>query len=146
MFDLDDFKRVNDVYGHGAGDQLLIQLARLARETVRGSDVVCRIGGEEFGVIMPSCDAGDALGLAARLTERLREVEFEPAGRMTVSIGISQGPQHAMNPRELIACAEAAMMTAKARGKNQTVLYDDGATERPAQPRHAAATCARSRT
>ena len=70
MFDLDDFKRVNDVYGHGAGDQLLIQLARLARETVRGSDVVCRIGGEEFGVIMPSCDAGDALGLAARLTER----------------------------------------------------------------------------
>ncbi len=132
MFDLDDFKRVNDVYGHGAGDQLLIQLARLARETVRDSDVVCRIGGEEFGVIMPSCDAGDALGLAARLTERLSEVEFEPAGRMTVSIGISQGPQHAMNPRELIACAESAMMAAKARGKNQTVLYDDGPTERPA--------------
>jgi diguanylate cyclase (GGDEF)-like protein len=131
MFDLDDFKRVNDVYGHGAGDHLLIQLARLARETVRGSDVVCRIGGEEFGVIMPSCDAGDALGLAARLTESLSDVEFEPAGRMTVSIGIAQGPQHAMNPRELVACAEAAMMAAKARGKNQTVLYDDGPTERP---------------
>jgi diguanylate cyclase (GGDEF)-like protein len=131
MFDLDDFKRVNDVYGHGAGDQLLIQLARNAREIVRGSDVVCRIGGEEFGVIMPSCDAGDALGLAARLTERLREVDFEPAGRMTVSIGVAQGPEHAMNPRELIACAEAAMMTAKARGKNQTVLYDEGASERP---------------
>src|SRR5205823_1165699 len=114
MFDLDDFKRVNDVYGHGAGDQLLLQVSRLALETVRGSDVVCRIGGEEFGVIMPSCDAGDALGLAARLTERLREVEFEPAGRVTVSIGISQGPQHAMNPRELVACAEASMMTAKA--------------------------------
>ena len=132
MFDLDDFKRVNDVYGHGAGDQLLVQIARVARETVRGSDVVCRIGGEEFGVIMPSCDAGDALGLAARLTERLRETEFEPSGRMTVSIGVSQGPQHAMNPRELIACAEAAMMTAKAHGKNQTVLYDDDTTERPA--------------
>src|SRR6476620_6143221 len=131
MFDLDDFKRVNDVYGHGAGDQLLVQLSRLARDTVRGSDVVCRIGGEEFGVIMPSCDAGDALGLASRLTERLREFEFEPAGHMTVSIGVSQGPHHAMNPRELIACAEAAMMTAKAHGKNQTVLYDDGATERP---------------
>src|SRR4051794_3005749 len=131
MFDLDDFKRVNDVYGHGAGDQLLVQLARLARDTVRGSDVVCRIGGEEFGVIMPSCDAGDALALAARFTERLREVEFEPAGHMTVSIGISQGPQHAMNPRELVTCAEAAMMTAKARGKDQTVLFDDGETERP---------------
>jgi diguanylate cyclase (GGDEF)-like protein len=131
MFDLDDFKRVNDVYGHAAGDQLLVQVARVARETVRGSDVVCRIGGEEFGVIMPSCDAAAALGLAARLTQRLRETELEPAGTMTVSIGISQGPQHAMNPRELIACAEAAMMTAKAHGKNQAVLYDDDATERP---------------
>jgi diguanylate cyclase (GGDEF)-like protein len=131
MFDLDDFKRVNDVYGHGAGDQLLVQLSRLALETVRGSDVLCRIGGEEFGVIMPSCDAGDALALAARFNQRLREVEFEPAGHMTVSIGISQGPQHAMNPRELVTCAEAAMMTAKARGKDQTVLFDDGETERP---------------
>ena len=132
MFDLDDFKRVNDVYGHGAGDQLLIQVARLARDAVRASDVVCRIGGEEFGVIMPSCDAGDALGLAARLTDTLRRVEFEPAGRVTVSIGVAQGPRHAMNPRELVACAEAAMMTAKARGKNQSVVYDDGGgTERP---------------
>jgi diguanylate cyclase (GGDEF)-like protein len=131
MFDLDDFKRVNDVHGHGAGDQLLIQVARMARETVRGSDVVCRVGGEEFGVIMPSCDAGDALGLASRLSEALRGTEFEPAGRITVSMGVAQGPEHAMNPRELVACAEAAMMTAKARGKNQSVVYDDSATERP---------------
>ncbi|HTR33045.1 MAG TPA: diguanylate cyclase, partial [Gaiellaceae bacterium] len=136
MFDLDDFKRVNDVYGHAAGDQLLVQLARIARDTVRGSDVVCRIGGEEFGVIMPSCDAGDALGLAARLAETLRTVEFESAGRITVSMGVAQGPEHAMNPRELIACAEAAMMTAKARGKNQSVVYDDGSTERPTAVGH----------
>jgi diguanylate cyclase (GGDEF)-like protein len=131
MFDLDDFKRVNDVHGHAEGDQLLIQVARLARDVVRGSDVVCRIGGEEFGVIMPSCDAGDALGLAARLKDRLHECEFEGAGRVTVSIGVAQGPEHAMNPRELVACAELGMMTAKARGKNQVVLYDEGATERP---------------
>jgi diguanylate cyclase (GGDEF)-like protein len=131
MFDLDDFKRVNDVYGHGAGDQLLIQLARSVCEAVRGSDVVCRIGGEEFGVIMPSCDAGDALGLASRLTDTLAEMEFEPAGHITISVGVAQGPQHAANPRELVACAEAAMMTAKARGKNQIVLYDERATERP---------------
>ena len=65
---------------------------------------------------------------------------------MTVSIGISQGPQHAMNPRELVACAEAAMMTAKARGKNQTVLYDDGPIERPQPASPSRATCARSRT
>src|SRR3954466_13869836 len=122
MFDLDDFKRVNDVFGHGAGDQLLMHVARIAREAVRGSDIVCRVGGEEFGVIMPSCDAGDALGLAARLTQQLRESDFEPAGRMTVSVGGSQGPQHAMNPRYRVACAEAAMMTCRAHGKNNAGL------------------------
>src|SRR4029078_11867011 len=66
MFDLDDFKSVNDVYGDSVGAQLLMQVARVARETVRGSDVVCRIGGEEFGVIMPSCDARDRHGARSR--------------------------------------------------------------------------------
>ncbi len=134
MFDIDDFKKVNDIYGHGVGDQLLIWLARLARETVRGGDVVCRIGGEEFAVIMTSCDIGDAVGLARRLIDVLGEREFEPAGHVSVSIGIAEGPEHAANPRELIACAEAAMMTAKARGKNRVVLFGEGANERPDAP------------
>jgi len=132
MFDLDDFKRVNDVYGHAAGDHVLTQVARLAVDTVRGSDTVCRIGGEEFGVIMPSCDTADAVGLARRLIARLQELDIDPAGQMTASLGVAQGPQHAMNPRELVACAEGAMMTAKARGKNQVVVFDEGAIERPA--------------
>jgi diguanylate cyclase (GGDEF)-like protein len=131
MLDIDDFKRVNDVHGHGSGDQVLTELAELLRATVRGSDVVCRLGGEEFGVIMPGGDAGDALTLARRLTDDLAEVEFGPAGTITISVGVSQGPDHAMNPRELVACAEAAMMTAKARGKNQIVLFDEHTSERP---------------
>src|SRR6188508_1268960 len=131
MLDIDDFKRVNDVHGHGSGDQVLTDLADLLRATLRGSDVVCRLGGEEFGVIMPSGDAGDALTLARRLTDALDDVEFGPAGKITISVGISQGPEHAMNPRELVACAEAAMMTAKARGKNQIVLFDEHSDERP---------------
>ena len=131
MFDLDDFKRVNDVYGHAQGDELLEQVAHVASENVRGSDVVCRIGGEEFGVIMPSCDATDAMGLADRLVDRVRTAVFEPAGRVTISIGVAQGPRDAMNPRELVACAEAAMMTAKAHGKNQIVAYGDVEPERP---------------
>jgi diguanylate cyclase (GGDEF)-like protein len=131
MLDIDDFKRVNDVYGHGAGDQVLTELADLLRVALRGSDVVCRLGGEEFGVIMAGGDAGDALNLARRLTDTLAEVEFGPAGKITISVGISEGPQHAMNPRELVACSEAAMMTAKARGKNQIVLFDEQSTERP---------------
>lgn len=131
MLDIDDFKKVNDVYGHGVGDQVLITLAQILRTTVRGSDVACRIGGEEFCVIMPSSDAGDALGLASRIGQRVAETDFEYAGHLTVSIGIAQGPEHAMNPRALVACSEAAMMTAKARGKDRIVLFDDKSTERP---------------
>jgi diguanylate cyclase (GGDEF)-like protein len=132
MLDIDDFKRVNDIHGHGVGDVILVELTEILQGTVRASDVVCRLGGEEFGVIMASCDAGDALGLARRIVDRLAEIEIEPVGRLSVSIGIAQGPEHAMNPRELVACAEIAMMTAKARGKDQAVLFDEEAGERPA--------------
>jgi diguanylate cyclase (GGDEF)-like protein len=131
MLDIDDFKRVNDIHGHGNGDLVLVELADLLRGLVRAADVVCRLGGEEFGVIMASCDAGDALGLARRIVDTLYEAQIEPAGRLSMSIGIAQGPEHAMNPRELVACAEIAMMTAKARGKDQAVLFEEEAGERP---------------
>jgi diguanylate cyclase (GGDEF)-like protein len=131
MMDIDDFKKVNDVYGHAVGDQMLAGLADQLRAAVRSTDVVCRIGGEEFAVIVPAGQAKHALALATRLAQRLELVEIEGAGRISVSIGISHGPEQAANARELIACAEAAMMTAKARGKNQVCLFDESATERP---------------
>jgi diguanylate cyclase (GGDEF)-like protein len=131
MFDLDDFKKVNDVYGHGVGDQFLHDVADVLRGSVRGSDVVCRVGGEEFAVILPSGNATSCRALAGRIGERLGALEVEAAGRMTVSSGIAIGPEHAANPRELVACAEAAMMTAKARGKGLVVAFDESTLERP---------------
>src|SRR5438128_1550043 len=131
MLDIDDFKRVNDIYGHGAGDEILRSLADTLKDAVRSSDVVYRLGGEEFAIVIVSRALENAEQLAHRLVERVGAAEFEPAGRITISVGLARGPEHAMNPRELIACAEAAMMTAKARGKNQIVLYDDSSLERP---------------
>jgi diguanylate cyclase (GGDEF)-like protein len=131
MLDIDDFKRVNDIYGHGAGDEILRSLADTLKDAVRSSDVVYRLGGEEFAIVIVSRAIENAEQLAHRLVERVASAEFEPAGRITISVGLARGPEHAMNPRELIACAEAAMMTAKARGKNQIVLYDDSSLERP---------------
>ncbi|HZC29320.1 MAG TPA: diguanylate cyclase, partial [Gaiellaceae bacterium] len=131
MLDIDDFKRVNDVYGHGSGDEILRSLADGLKSSVRTSDAVCRLGGEEFAIVMTSRDANDAERLGRRLLEHVSSASFEPAGRITISVGLARGPEHAMNPRELIACAEAAMMTAKARGKNQIVLYEEGSVERP---------------
>ena len=137
MLDLDNFKRVNDVHGHGVGDEVLRQLAETLRACVRPDDVVCRLGGEEFAVIMSACDGGDAIRVAERIVERTAAVELPAVGPVTVSVGLARGPEHAMNPRELTACAEAAMMTAKAQGKNRIVLYEDGSIERPDGPAQA---------
>ncbi len=134
MLDIDDFKRVNDVHGHGVGDELLRFLAEALRAIVRPEDVICRLGGEEFAVVMDGCGGEDAVRVAERVQTRLAAVDFPGIGRMTVSVGLALGPEHAMNPRELAACAEAAMMTAKAQGKNQVVLYADDETKRPDTP------------
>ena len=121
MFDIDEFKRVNDICGHGVGDEILVALGEITSSLVRTSDVVCRVGGEEFAVILPSCDAGDALGLARRLMERL-EARPVDAGR-----GHHLG-RHRTWPgecRELAGARrvrESAMMAAKARGKNRIVV------------------------
>ncbi len=131
MLDIDDFKHVNDVCGHGEGDSVLQQLADLLRSTARDSDTVCRVGGEEFAVILPSCTSEDALGLASRVKDALRSTPADAVGEITLSIGIAFGPEHAMNARELIACAEAAMMTAKAQGKDRIVVFEEDDAERP---------------
>jgi diguanylate cyclase (GGDEF)-like protein len=136
MLDIDDFKRVNDVHGHGVGDELLCTLADTLRACVRPEDVVCRLGGEEFGVIMRCCDGTDAARVAERAVQRLSDLDVPGVGGLTVSIGLALGPEHAMNPRELTACAEAAMMTAKAHGKNRIVLYDEESSIRPDAPTH----------
>jgi diguanylate cyclase (GGDEF)-like protein len=135
LLDLDDFKKVNDVYGHGVGDQVLVQLADVLRGSVRATDAVCRIGGEEFGIVLPSGDVPIAVALAERLGEQLAALDIGAAGTLTVSIGIAVGPGHAANPRELVACAEAAMMTAKSRGDGLVVVFDETARERPTDER-----------
>ncbi len=133
MLDLDDFKRVNDVYSHATGDHVLSEVASILLGSVRASDSVCRIGGEEFAIIAPTKTLSAAFRLAERVQEHVAATEFGPVGPVSLSIGIAAGPEHAANPRELVACAEAAMMTAKARGKGQIVVFHDDSPERPSE-------------
>src|SRR4029079_10273141 len=133
MLDLDDFKKVNDVYGHGIGDHLRQQVADVLRATVRVSDVVCRVGGEEFAVILPAGDVHSSTALAERVGEQLSTLEAEAVGKLSVSTGIAVGPENAANPRELVACAERAVMNAKARGKGLIVPFDVSERERPSE-------------
>ena len=131
MLDIDDFKRVNDVCGHAQGDEVLQAIASLLRKTFRASDVVCRVGGEEFAVILPGCSTEAAVATAERLTAGLGGISADAGGEVTLSVGVALGPEHAMNTRELFACAEAAMMTAKAQGKDRVVVFEDLHAERP---------------
>jgi diguanylate cyclase (GGDEF)-like protein len=99
MLDLDDFKKVNDVYGHGIGDQLLHQVSDVLRASVRATDVVCPVGGEEFAVILPSGDVRSSVALAERSGAELAKLEADAVGKLTVSTGVAVGPEDAANPR-----------------------------------------------
>ena len=133
MLDLDDFKRVNDIHGHALGDDVLAEVADVLRAGIRGDDAVFRIGGEEFAIIAPSVDLSTAESMARRLASAVAAAEFEAVGSITVSVGVAIGPDHAANPRELVACSEAAMMTAKSRGKHQIVVFEENTAERPGE-------------
>jgi diguanylate cyclase (GGDEF)-like protein len=135
MLDLDDFKRVNDVYGHASGDEVLTEVAAQLRASIRETDSVCRIGGEEFAIIVPSGTRDSAYALAERLSLRVAGGEFGVAGNVTLSIGIAVGPEHAANPRDLIGCADVAMMTAKAEGKGRIVVFGESSAARPTPTR-----------
>lgn len=123
FIDLDDFKRVNDTYGHRAGDALLVQIAHELRAVLRPSDVICRMGGDEFLVLIPRLEEKEAQALAERLCERIRQREFSlPGGgttRVGASVGLSMYPANASDWQKLIHRADEAMYLAKRRGKGR---------------------------
>lgn len=128
MLDIDHFKRVNDTYGHLAGDAVLKGLSELLGSHARAIDRVCRYGGEEIAIILPETD----LDAAANIAERMRAaVEAQPfdvnAGvpvRITVSIGVASWPVQADSEQTLVAAADAAMYAAKQRGRNRISRYE----------------------
>jgi len=124
MADLDYFKKLNDTYGHAAGDLVLKTFADLVREALRQSDLVCRYGGEEFAFLFPEIDPGDAAKLAERLRLRCSETEIAlPDGRsvkVTVSIGLADASEC---PIEIaLKRADEALYDAKHLGRNTIVL------------------------
>jgi diguanylate cyclase (GGDEF)-like protein len=122
LADLDDFKRVNDAYGHEAGDAVLVAFAARLRESVRESDVVARLGGEEFALVLPEIDLDGALAMAERVRRRLTEEPIGTAGsvthRVTASFGVAEAST-ATDWSALLRRADAALYVAKGAGKNR---------------------------
>lgn len=116
VLDLDDFKAFNDRYGHLEGDRRLRQVGRLLRQTLRRSDTAFRYGGEEFVLLLPQCGGGAARRAAERTLEAMR------SSGVTASIGVADLAGTGPDATELLRCADAACLLAKAAGKNQVVL------------------------
>ncbi|MFN8218230.1 MAG: GGDEF domain-containing protein [Solirubrobacterales bacterium] len=137
-FDLDHFKRVNDEFGHEAGDRVLVHLADCLRATLRQTDVAARVGGEEFVVLLPGADRAEALAYAERVREALRGGGPPDTPRVTLSAGASTAvAPDGIEP--LLKRADMALYAAKSRGRDRTVLDRPpaaaGAAEEPAAPR-----------
>ena len=122
VFDLDDFKFLNDAHGHQEGDLVLRRVAAAAREGLRTSDLACRVGGEEFAILLPETGKRAARAAADRLCARVRALP-EGVRVTTVSCGVATYPSDAGNVTELIGAADAALYAAKGRGKNRAASY-----------------------
>jgi diguanylate cyclase (GGDEF)-like protein len=129
MLDIDDFKAVNDTYGHQQGDQVLAAVARVLRDLSRDIDTPARYGGEEMAVVLPGADSQGAAQLAERMreaVEELRVTRVDGAGHLTItaSFGVASIPVSAVDKDSLIAAADAALYRAKRAGKNRVERAD----------------------
>ena len=124
LLDLDDFKQINDVFGHQKGDEVLAKVADIIRETLRTMDIAGRYGGEEFAAILPETD----VAAAAQSAERLRKVieeQFRQDIWLTISVGVACFPGDGDEVGVLVKTADEALYQAKAEGKNRVVLARD---------------------
>ena len=141
MLDLDHFKQVNDTYGHEAGDTVLRETAGLLTRSIRAEDVVCRYGGEEFVIILPTADLNSARLRGERIRARLRELSVlhdgHALGMITVSVGVAALPEHGTSIHELLSAADAALYQAKREGRDRVVA---ASPPKPTDPQSNAAT------
>ncbi|MDV6376349.1 sensor domain-containing diguanylate cyclase [Deinococcus arenicola] len=125
MLDVDHFKRFNDAYGHEAGDVLLQELGSVLRTCIRGEDVACRYGGEEFALLLPGADLEQTLNRAEAVRNAVELMQVTSRGQhlgsVTLSLGVAAFPQHAGNLNDLLRAADLALYQAKQEGRNRSL-------------------------
>jgi len=126
MFDIDHFKKVNDTYGHQAGDEVIREVSRVLRENLRTTDIAGRYGGEEFGVILGDTDAESAIIFCERIRKQIENLEVvheKQTIKFAVSLGISQAKESISDYKTWLEQADQALYTSKESGRNQTNVF-----------------------
>jgi len=131
MLDIDDFKKVNDTYGHPAGDAVLVVFSQVILRCVRRTDMVTRYGGEEFIAVLPATNTDKAVSIAERIRETIAmetmpKINDIQLPNITCSLGVTTYPVFADDKEKLIKTADVALYKAKAAGKNRVILYSNG--------------------
>jgi diguanylate cyclase (GGDEF)-like protein len=128
LFDIDDFKQVNDRYGHSCGDAVLITLASLIKGCIRGSDMAARYGGDEIAILLPETEKSNATEVAEKLRGLIEKTSFEWQGtaiKITCSIGIASAPDDRIaNWNDLLDKADQALYRGKGTGKNVVFTFN----------------------
>ncbi len=123
MVDIDHFKRINDRFGHEAGDRVLRMVSDVLAQNARSGDIVCRWGGEEFLILMPGSNAAAAKRRADEIRSRINDqIEIVGGTRVSVSIGVASYPEHASDPDGLIDVSDRALYAAKGAGRNRVTV------------------------
>lgn len=121
MFDIDNFKTLNDTQGHIAGDNVLKKVANIAKSTIRSVDLLGRYGGDEFIIILPDITASEGLFVAQRFRKRVETTDMN----ISVSIGVASYPEDALKVEELVKIADAGLYHSKKLGKNKATHYPE---------------------
>lgn len=132
IFDIDDFKQINDKYGHDVGDKVLETFGEILKKSVRSSDIVARLGGEEFVVVLQGAYLKEALSLANKIRKSFNEIEFDITGEklsFSVSGGVAELDKEKDDLESLIKKADIALYVAKKSGKNKIIGYKPGIEE-----------------
>jgi diguanylate cyclase (GGDEF)-like protein/putative nucleotidyltransferase with HDIG domain len=135
LLDLDDLRTVNNTRGHLAGDRRIREVASAIAETVRATDTVSRVGGDEFAVILPGTKTIDAYAVIDRVVDEIAARQATQAVRTTVSVGMVSFPEHAADRDELADKAGEALQAAKDAGRNRVVVYEPGTGGRTTEER-----------
>jgi diguanylate cyclase (GGDEF)-like protein len=131
LYDVDNFKTVNDTYGHQIGDKVLIQLSRFVPSLLRDTDLLARWGGEEFVILIPGADGGMAYQAAEKVRRAIEQVRFDEIGALTCSFGVAQY-EYGQAAETLTSRADGALYRYKLNGRNRVELASRPSKTQPA--------------